>query len=318
VIAYKIKYHMDATREYLPPGQPTVASRESVIQCGTKAFTLIELLVVIAIIAILGALLLPVLHQAQIRAQTAGCINNMKQLQAAEAVYASDYNGSLAWNCDDGGGSPPAGQTNSRPAWVGGSLTYPPSTSSDNTNTMLLVGSQFSTSGSLGDYTRNPGIYHCPADFTQAAGMGSLRCRSYSMNGFVGPATSQTMSGISWQMTQIGCEFYRKDTDFKLLKPCDCFVFVEENYISLNDGFFWSPQPYDGIMTEATVYDIIQDAHGGNSSVFSFADGHVELHRWLTGYFGENYAATFLNKHPVTKSGDAVWLLNHATALEPN
>ena len=54
-------------------------------------FTLIELLVVIAIIAILAAMLLPALHKARETAKSAKCVNNLKQIGTAYAVYTANY-----------------------------------------------------------------------------------------------------------------------------------------------------------------------------------------------------------------------------------
>jgi len=50
------------------------------------AFTLLELLVVVALIAILAALLLPVLSRIKLKAMQGPCLNNLRQIALANTM----------------------------------------------------------------------------------------------------------------------------------------------------------------------------------------------------------------------------------------
>jgi len=145
------------------------------------AFTLIELLVVIAIIAILAAIMLPVLGHAKMVAWRTDCENNLHQIQLAWIMYNQDNNGNFPYNL--------ANSTSSNLNWVANHENY--SGESSDTNMLLLVDPNHSQ---LAPYANNPFLYKCPADLSKNYGStGISRVRSYSMSQAIGPNANGTV-----------------------------------------------------------------------------------------------------------------------------
>jgi len=219
-------------------------------------FTLIELLVVIAIIAILAGMLLPALARAKAKAHNINCLSNLKQLTLAWTMYAGDHNDTLALNS--------LGDTN---AWIGGGVSAMPGA----TNVLDII------NGKLYPYNSSPEIYRCPVDTKMPADIasalrGKRRVRSYSMCGRMGGQTSE-----DWVLNPSGPVLYparKKMTDITVPSPSEAFVFIEESYLTIDDGYFATKSP--GVLSWQNSPTI----RHGKAGELSFADGHAEVWKW--------------------------------------
>jgi prepilin-type N-terminal cleavage/methylation domain-containing protein len=217
-----------------------------------RGFTLIELLTVIATIAILAALLLPILGKAKVKAQRTSCLSNLRQLGFAWVMYADDNHGFLPE-------SYPVGNPD---VWVQGDMTK----LSEACNGELI------RAGKLWPYNRSLSIYHCPADKgVTIDNKKTSTLRSYSMNSFMGARNLAVGLIPSTAVNYV--PFYAKDSDIP--RPDQLWVLLDEDERSINDGFFVT-DPTGRIWMD---FPAMSNHRHNYSYVLDFADGHSSVWR---------------------------------------
>lgn len=269
-------------------------------------FTLIELLVVIAIIAILAAILMPVLAKAQARAKQAECLNNLKQWAAAQNMYVDDNNQFLPYTkISASTPGAPGGYNEDMPTWNDLGDIFHTANSGNRQAASAVNGAWFdalpnyvggrplyyyviSVANGMTLYNATHNIFHCPTAILPSTTILNPNVNvifEYGMN-------SKGLYG-NYGTTEVG-----NDTNAtlraSLIKHPSAFVMFSDDRINPADDQPWdsfSPAKTPPVYGSPQCYTTRFSFRHNNGGNIGFSDGHV-------AYFKYSYAIVNINGKP--------------------
>lgn len=228
-------------------------------------------------------MLLPALSKAKSSGQRISCTNSQRQLALAWMMYKDDHGDHLVEN---GRGTPGS----KRRWWVSGG-THSTGLITDPT---MLEGDK----AAFSPYVGNRQIYKCPIDKGKNTLFNRVRMRSYALNTFMNETEQGGFGGRSSRH-----RYFTRGSDVESNAPTERLLFIDLQPESICVPSFWITINGGGGNGHAPA-----SYHNGGA-VVSFADGHVDLHRW------QDAASLKPIKHGFGRqsSNDHTWITDHAT-----
>jgi prepilin-type processing-associated H-X9-DG protein len=292
-----------------------------------NGFTLVELVAILGIVLLAALALLPARANSRTKAQSVRCIENMRQVIGAVQMFTHDHQDLLPPNPDDGTTQPGftwcAGQVG-----IGGADQFDPDILSDPTRCLIstYLGSNVSVFRCTAD--SRTGTYDGGALYPNSPLKGKRvpAARTISMNHAVGTIDPCYASGSGhcgnptlpvngpWLTGSYGANTaangpyrtYGKTSQMVIPTPAELLVISEEAPYSINDGVLAAVAN----LSNRRWVDFPSPLHN-NGCVVSFADGHVEFHKWM----GQSLNSTTLPSAAVLPTDpDWLWLAQHISA----